>query len=48
MKSSCVGVWPAGTFAVLLLLRAAVFMRRRCMQFSAYPAVSDLHMALGI
>jgi hypothetical protein len=35
VKSSCVGVWPADTFAVLLLLRAAVFMRRRRLQFCA-------------
>jgi hypothetical protein len=34
VKSSCVGVWPAGTFAVLLL-RAAVFMRKRRLQFCA-------------
>jgi hypothetical protein len=30
-----VGVWPAGTFAVVLLLRAVVFMCRRRLQFCA-------------
>jgi hypothetical protein len=34
VKSSCVGVWPASTFAVVLL-RAAVFLRRGRMQFCA-------------
>ena len=38
MKSSCVGVWPAGTYAVVLL-RAAVFMRRRKLQFCAQELV---------
>jgi hypothetical protein len=34
VKSSCVGVWPAGTCAAVLL-RAAVSMRRRKLQSCA-------------
>jgi hypothetical protein len=34
VKSSCVGVWPAGTCAAVLL-RAVVSMRRRKLQSCA-------------
>jgi hypothetical protein len=39
-------VWPAGTFAVCLLLRTAVFMRRKRLQFCAQQESGGLVFCL--